>query len=181
MLCGFYVTRLDHISLPLPPYPRLVDYRPRSQTGRSRRGCSSWIPNFDVLQSFIKTLRVVARRDGRVTQVEVVRCERVHPYLRRHSHIYIWGEVRGTLFLQILSHWPLRRLAGSTSSRAYHRSCVLPPNIDVVLRFAVPLCPFSVHRMALAGKELGKEVGQSFGPSNAAGAIRCIDVAFVAA
>jgi len=35
-----------------------------------------------------------------------------------------------------------------------------------------PLCPFSVHRMALAGKELGKEVGSWFGPSTAAGAIR---------
>jgi cysteine protease ATG4 len=35
-----------------------------------------------------------------------------------------------------------------------------------------PLCPFSVHRMALAGKEMGKEVGSWFGPSTAAGAIR---------
>ncbi|KDQ51386.1 hypothetical protein JAAARDRAFT_199213 [Jaapia argillacea MUCL 33604] len=35
-----------------------------------------------------------------------------------------------------------------------------------------PLCPFSVHRMALAGKELGKDVGQWFGPSTAAGAIK---------
>lgn len=35
-----------------------------------------------------------------------------------------------------------------------------------------PLCPFGVHRMALAGKELGKDVGQWFGPSTAAGAIR---------
>lgn len=34
------------------------------------------------------------------------------------------------------------------------------------------LCPFSVHRMALVGKELGKEVGQWFGPSTAAGAIK---------
>ncbi len=44
------------------------------------------------------------------------------------------------------------------------------------------LCPFSVHRMALAGKELGKDVGQWFGPSTAAGAIKCvIDVAIVSA
>ena len=34
--------------------------------------------------------------------------------------------------------------------------------------------PFSVHRMALAGKELGTDVGQWFGPSVAAGAIKCI-------
>ncbi|KAH9991014.1 hypothetical protein BJV77DRAFT_1068523 [Russula vinacea] len=37
-----------------------------------------------------------------------------------------------------------------------------------------PLCPFSVHRMALAGKELGKDVGQWFGPSTAAGAIKTL-------
>ncbi|KAH9016405.1 hypothetical protein EDB83DRAFT_2508558 [Lactarius deliciosus] len=36
------------------------------------------------------------------------------------------------------------------------------------------LCPFSVHRMALAGKELGKDVGQWFGPSTAAGAIKSL-------
>ncbi|KAK2461157.1 hypothetical protein APHAL10511_006684 [Amanita phalloides] len=34
--------------------------------------------------------------------------------------------------------------------------------------------PFSVHRMALAGKELGKDVGQWFGPSTAAGAIKAL-------
>ena len=33
-------------------------------------------------------------------------------------------------------------------------------------------CPFSVHRMAMAGKELGTEIGQWFGPSTAAGAIK---------
>ncbi|KAK7688333.1 hypothetical protein QCA50_008705 [Cerrena zonata] len=35
-----------------------------------------------------------------------------------------------------------------------------------------PLCPFSVHRMALVGKQLGVRVGQWFGPSTAAGAIK---------
>ena len=34
--------------------------------------------------------------------------------------------------------------------------------------------PFSVHRMALAGKELGTDVGQWFGPSVAAGAIKYV-------
>lgn len=34
------------------------------------------------------------------------------------------------------------------------------------------LCPFGVHRMAREGKRLGKEVGEWFGPSTAAGAIR---------
>lgn len=41
-----------------------------------------------------------------------------------------------------------------------------------------PLSPFSVHRMALAGKDLGKEVGQWFGPSTAAGAIKALVHAF---
>ncbi len=37
-----------------------------------------------------------------------------------------------------------------------------------------PHAPFSVHRMALAGKELGTDVGQWFGPSVAAGAIKYV-------
>ncbi|EPS95700.1 hypothetical protein FOMPIDRAFT_143470 [Fomitopsis schrenkii] len=41
-----------------------------------------------------------------------------------------------------------------------------------------PLAPFSVHRMALVGKELGKDVGQWFGPSTAAGAIKTLVHAF---
>ncbi|KAF8062502.1 peptidase family C54-domain-containing protein [Lyophyllum atratum] len=41
-----------------------------------------------------------------------------------------------------------------------------------------PEAPFSVHRMALAGKELGKDVGQWFGPSTAAGAIKTLVNAF---
>jgi len=35
-----------------------------------------------------------------------------------------------------------------------------------------PESPFSVHRMALAGKEFGTDVGQWFGPSVAANAIQ---------
>uniref|UniRef100_V5F010 Cysteine protease n=1 Tax=Kalmanozyma brasiliensis (strain GHG001) TaxID=1365824 RepID=V5F010_KALBG len=35
-----------------------------------------------------------------------------------------------------------------------------------------PACPFGVHRMAREGKRLGKEVGEWFGPSTAAGAIK---------
>jgi cysteine protease ATG4 len=41
-----------------------------------------------------------------------------------------------------------------------------------------PLCPFSVHRMALIGKELGKEVGEWFGPSTASGALKTLADAF---
>ncbi|KAG8925659.1 Cysteine protease atg4 [Tulasnella sp. 418] len=41
-----------------------------------------------------------------------------------------------------------------------------------------PQCPFGVHRMALAGKDLGKDVGSWFGPSTAAGAIKTLAFAF---
>ncbi|KAH7104204.1 peptidase family C54-domain-containing protein [Auriculariales sp. MPI-PUGE-AT-0066] len=34
--------------------------------------------------------------------------------------------------------------------------------------------PFSVHRMAMSGKDFGKDVGQWFGPSTAAGAIKTL-------
>ncbi|KAJ7595482.1 hypothetical protein C8J56DRAFT_1042578 [Mycena floridula] len=37
-----------------------------------------------------------------------------------------------------------------------------------------PYAPFSVHRLALAGKELGKDVGMWFGPSTAAGGIKTL-------
>ena len=42
------------------------------------------------------------------------------------------------------------------------------------------LCMFVVHRTALAGKELGKDVGQWFGPSATAGAITCVYVSVLA-
>lgn len=41
-----------------------------------------------------------------------------------------------------------------------------------------PLVPFSVHRMALIGKALGKEVGEWFGPSTAQGALKTLANAF---
>jgi cysteine protease ATG4 len=39
---------------------------------------------------------------------------------------------------------------------------------------ASQVATFSTHRMALAGKELGKDVGQWFEPSMAAGAIKYV-------
>ena len=42
-----------------------------------------------------------------------------------------------------------------------------------------PEAPFSVHRMALAGKELGTDVGQWFGPSIAAGAIKYVELHYL--
>ncbi|KAG8972175.1 Cysteine protease atg4 [Tulasnella sp. 425] len=43
------------------------------------------------------------------------------------------------------------------------------------------LCPFGVHRMVLAGKELGTDVGCWFGPSIAAGAIKRLTGSFLEA
>ncbi|KAJ6473340.1 hypothetical protein C8R47DRAFT_1324442 [Mycena vitilis] len=43
-----------------------------------------------------------------------------------------------------------------------------------------PAAPFGVHRMALAGKAAGKDVGMWFGPSAAAGALRTLVDAFPA-
>ncbi|KAJ7799476.1 hypothetical protein B0H14DRAFT_3787758 [Mycena olivaceomarginata] len=42
-----------------------------------------------------------------------------------------------------------------------------------------PAAPFGVHRMALAGKAAGKDVGMWFGPSSAAGAVRMLVDAFL--
>ncbi|KAI9628770.1 hypothetical protein H4Q26_017946 [Puccinia striiformis f. sp. tritici PST-130] len=44
-----------------------------------------------------------------------------------------------------------------------------------------PLAPFSVHHFTSKGKELGKEVGEWFGPSTAAGAIKALTNQFLAA
>ncbi|KAL1714431.1 peptidase family C54-domain-containing protein [Schizophyllum commune] len=46
--------------------------------------------------------------------------------------------------------------------------------ISLFLDSPSPSAPFSVHRMALAGRALGKDVGQWFGPSTAAGAIKAL-------
>ncbi|KAM0748846.1 hypothetical protein T439DRAFT_357999 [Meredithblackwellia eburnea MCA 4105] len=46
--------------------------------------------------------------------------------------------------------------------------------ISLFLDDPSPLAPFSVHRFALMGKQLGKEVGEWFGPSTAAGAIKAL-------
>ena len=54
-------------------------------------------------------------------------------------------------------------------------------NLAVVLRFAVDAVSVQRAQMALAGKESGKNLGQWFRPSTAAGLIKCVDVAVVVA
>ena len=66
-------------------------------------------------------------------------------------------------------------MAVSPSTGLHCRLRNLRPNFDVVFESLLTPCLFSVHRMALVGKELGKDVGQWFRPSTTAGAIRCVD------
>lgn len=63
--------------------------------------------------------------------------------------------------------------------REWRRSTTQPNEYATYIRIITwfldnpsPFCPFSVHRLALAGKELGKDVGMWFGPAAAAGGIR---------
>jgi hypothetical protein len=88
-----------HKAFPLPPHPRLFTYRPRRRTGRS---CSNSTAAPGSQHRSLPVLRQnvggrVARSDGQVTQVGVVCCEQVNPYLRQHLYLYIWGEVRKIL------------------------------------------------------------------------------------
>ncbi|KAJ6581256.1 hypothetical protein B0H19DRAFT_500096 [Mycena capillaripes] len=63
-----------------------------------------------------------------------------------------------------------------TRTRACHAAYVRL--LTWFLDTPAPEAPFSVHRMALAGKDLGTEVGMWFGPSIAAGAIKALVQAF---
>ena len=78
---------------------------------------------------------------------------------------------------QHISPCPPRRLAASAPSGVNHRLCNLSYVQMLTWIFDSPstLCPFSLHKMPLAGKGLG----QWFGQSAAAGAIKCVDVVIV--
>ncbi|KAJ7074899.1 hypothetical protein B0H15DRAFT_956948 [Mycena belliarum] len=65
-------------------------------------------------------------------------------------------------------------------SRSRARQAAYARLLSWFLDTPAPEAPFSVHRMALAGKDLGTEVGQWFGPSVAAGAIKTLVQAFPA-
>jgi hypothetical protein len=57
-------------------------------------------------------------------------------------------------------------------ARARHLYAVHAPLLPWFLDSSA--APFGVHRMALAGKAQGKDVGMWFGPSAAAGAVRWV-------
>ena len=178
ILCGFYATCLDHMSFPLsPPFetrwlsPSSVD-RPkllqlqlpwsRYQSLSSKHwwpgGEKGWMSD----AGWDTANRSVVTCDGTRTSTPsamYVRSPFSNTYLiglsedRQHPpHLMYTTDY--TTYVQILS-W----FFDSPST----------------------LCPFSVHRMVLAGKELGKDVWQWFELSTAAGTIKCMDVAIVSA
>jgi hypothetical protein len=69
----------------------------------------------------------------------------------------------------------------SPSARVYPRLRDPCPNLDDVLRFSVYAESVQRAQDVLPGKETGKNLGQWFRPSTAASAIRCVDVAIIAA
>lgn len=58
-----------------------------------------------------------------------------------------------------------------TSCPEYHRYVRL---VSWFFDDPSPLSPFSIHKFALEGKKLGKQIGEWFGPSTAAGAIKIL-------
>ena len=154
-----YVAGLGHISLPLPPHPRLVTLLPRVRTGRS--SCDYQGPNADHLRSSIKMLVTRWRsRMDKVTHVGVDYCEWVNPYLRQHSHIYI--KARYVRFI-------LNTYLPDLSKR-----CPPPPHPLYTTDYATyvqiltwpidspsTLCPFSFHRITLARMNVGWDIGLS--------------------
>ena len=88
ILCRFYVTRLDHRSLPIPLTVLEPNHAEAMQWLYFKRR------SFPVLSQNYR--RLVARDDGRVTQFGVC-CETGCPGFRQPCFIYAWGEVRQTL------------------------------------------------------------------------------------
>ena len=116
------------------------------------------------------------RRVGLVIPGGVVCCGPARVCWRTLSCTFIWdGVMLFILFSELVliacAEW--RRPPYPVQTADYATYIQL---ITWFLDSPSPLCPFSVHRMALAGKDLGKEVGQWFGPSTAAGAIKYVIV-----
>lgn len=62
----------------------------------------------------------------------------------------------------------------SSSPDAIPRAATYARILSLFLDDPSPLSPFSVHQFARQGKQLGKEIGEWFGPSTAAGAIKTL-------
>ncbi|GAA6009833.1 cysteine protease ATG4 [Rhodotorula paludigena] len=67
-----------------------------------------------------------------------------------------------------------RPLAPAATTSAVPSAATYARLLSLFLDDPSPVSPFSVHRFALEGKRLGKEVGEWFGPSTAAGAIKTL-------
>ncbi|TKA52168.1 hypothetical protein B0A53_05012 [Rhodotorula sp. CCFEE 5036] len=62
----------------------------------------------------------------------------------------------------------------SSSPDAIPQAATYARILSLFLDDPSPLSPFSVHQFARQGKQLGKEIGEWFGPSTAAGAIKAL-------
>lgn len=94
--------------------------------------------------------------------------------------------LRRTILDELFIGWrrplPLSPMSSSTNLNSSIKSTPLPtPShaeyariLSLFIDDPSPLAPFSVHRFAAMGKRLGKEVGEWFGPSTAAGAIKTL-------
>jgi hypothetical protein len=148
-------TRISHRSMPISPPAHSPPPPPV-------RG-----PESGIGQGLVK-------RGGRAMPAGAVCSARVNRYSPMPFFICTWGEVctcRSSpllgAHLRHISEWRRPPYTVRTNDFATYVQI-----ITWFLDSPLPQAPFSVHRMALAGKDLGKDVGQWFGPSTAAGAIK---------
>jgi hypothetical protein len=122
----------------------------------------------------VKSGSGLRRRGGPVMLGGVACCGPARACWRIHSCTFAWEEVSLCFWVSertLMANLDWRKPPYPVQTADYATYIQL---ISWFLDSPSPMCPFSVHRMALAGKDLGKEVGQWFGPSTAAGAIKCV-------
>ncbi|CAG8476290.1 146_t:CDS:2 [Acaulospora colombiana] len=106
------------------------------------------------------------------------------------SRIWWQSLLANALILQFLGRDWRRTRKGEATWEKYVEvnlkmllACTITPRndchtIDIILTWFIDdmssRCPFSVHRMAILGKQLGKNIGEWFGPSTASQAIKAL-------
>ncbi|KAJ7743157.1 hypothetical protein B0H16DRAFT_1250707, partial [Mycena metata] len=110
-------------------------------------------------------------------------CNIKRPYDASSPQLYLidagWGCMVRT-GQSLLANALLTIHVGRDNSRSRTRQAAYVRLLTWFLDTPAPEAPFSVHRMVLAGKDLGTDVGTWFGPSIAAGAIKTLVQAFPA-
>lgn len=167
--------------MPISPHeygsPIAINF-PQLETQISHRSMRIWPPAHRPPLPLARVRKngigqVPVKRGGRAMPAGAVCCALVNHYSPMPSFISTWGEVstHSSSTLQccayLRSEW--RRPPHPVHTNDFATYVQI---ITWFLDSPLPQAPFSVHRMALAGKDLGKDVGQWFGPSTAAGAIK---------